>query len=159
MLKIGDSVPEFEAKTISGKEVSSKSMLGKKYIVYFYPKDFTPGCDACARSIRDNYQIFEKNTIPVFGVSGQPLKTRVRYKEKFNLPYTLLLDEDNSLSKKFGVYVKKKTFGREYMGIQRTTFLISEKGTIEEIFGGKEGTDKVKTATHAKQILQYYGLQ
>ena len=105
MLRKGDSVPDFKTTSVSGETVSSKSLLGKKYVVYFYPKDFTPGCDACARSIKDNYQVFEKNTIPVFGVSGEPLKTRKRYKEKFNLPYTLLLDEDHSVAKKFGVYI------------------------------------------------------
>ncbi len=158
MIKKGDKAPDFEAISASGEKISSKMLKGKRYVLYFYPRDFTPGCDACAKSIRDNYPIFEKNTIPVFGVSGEPLKTRKKFKEKYNLPFTLLLDEDHSLAKKFEVYTKKTMYGREYMGLVRTTFLISKDGIIEEIFGGKEGSERVKTMSHAKQILEYYDL-
>jgi len=159
MLKKGDAVPDFEAHSISGERFSSKKLKGKRYVIYFYPKDFSPGCDACARSLRDNYQTFQKSDIQIFGVSGEPLKTRQKYKEKYNLPYILLLDEDHSLAKNFGVYVQKTMLGKKYMGLERTTFLVNEEGKIEEIFGGPGGLEKVKTLTHGNQILEFYHLK
>ncbi|UCE14845.1 MAG: peroxiredoxin, partial [Candidatus Heimdallarchaeota archaeon] len=136
MLKIGDVAPSFETVTESGDKVSSESLKGQKYILYFYPKDNTPGCIKEACSIRDNYQVFQASGIPVFGASGGSPQSHQKFITKYNLPFPLLMDEKLQLAKKFGAYKRGNR-------VSRITFLVDEKGIIEAIFGGPEGIEKV----------------
>jgi len=159
LLKIGDKAPDFTTITESGEKIRLSSFKGKKVFLYFYPKDNTPGCQAEACSIRDSYDVFEKSDIPVFGVSGGTEKSHKSFKEKNKLPFPLLMDEEFEIAKLYAVYQKKSMYGKEYMGIERTTFLIDEKGKIEGIYGGPEGIEKVKTKDHANQVIKFWDLK
>jgi thioredoxin-dependent peroxiredoxin len=159
MLKIGDKAPNFTTTTESGDKIKLSSFKGKKVFLYFYPKDNTSGCQAEACSIRDSFDVFKKSDIPVLGVSGGTEKSHKSFKEKNNLPFPLLMDEEFEIAKLYDVYQTKKMYGKEYQGIVRTTFLIDEKGKIEGIFGGPEGIEKVKTKTHADQIIKFWDLK
>ncbi|TXT57324.1 MAG: thiol peroxidase, thioredoxin-dependent [Candidatus Thorarchaeota archaeon] len=159
MLKIGDKAPEFETTDEMGNPISLKDYYGKKVMVYFYPKDNTKGCTAEACSIRDRFELFRENEIPVLGISGGTSKSHLKFKEKYNLPFPLLMDEEFDIAKEYQVYKKKKMYGKEYMGIERTTFLINEEGKIEGIFGGPEGIEKVKTKEHADQVIKFWDLK
>jgi len=159
MLKKGDAAPNFETTTETGTHFALKDYRGKKLMLFFYPKDNTPGCKAEACSIRDSYSIFQSNDIPVFGISGGTEKSHHKFSEKNNLPFPLLMDSDHEIAKLYQVYKPKKLAGREYLGILRITFLIDEDGKIESIFGGPEGIDKVKTKVHADQVIQFWGLK
>ena len=151
MLKIGDSIPNFKTETESGEIIDSAKLLGEKFVLYFYPKDNTPGCTKEACSIRDNYQSFLNNKIRVFGVSGGKALSHQKFSSKYNLPFPLLMDEKLEIAKLF------KAFKRGNK-VARITYLIDEKGTIEAIFGGSEGIDKVKTSEHANQIIDFWKL-
>ncbi len=151
VLKIDDMVPEFNAMTHAGEEISTEILKGKRFVLYFYPKDNTPGCTKEACSIRDNYQIFLDNSIPVFGISGGTAQSHQKFIDKYDLPFPLLMDENFDLAKKFGTYKRGNR-------VARVTFLINEDGRIESIFGGDEGIDEVKTAEHAEQIILYWKL-
>ncbi|MFW9913461.1 MAG: peroxiredoxin [Candidatus Thorarchaeota archaeon] len=159
MIKIGDKAPDFKTKTESGDEFKLSAHKGKKVFLYFYPKDNTTGCKAEACSIRDSYNVFEGNDIPVFGVSGGTAKSHQSFKDKNDLPFPLLMDENFEISKLYDVYQTKKMYGKEYLGIVRTTFLIDEDGKVEGIFGGPEGIEKVKTKDHANQVIKFWGLK
>ena len=159
MLKIGDKAPDFTTTTESGEKVKLSDYKGKKIFLYFYPKDNTTGCKAEACSIRDSYEVFEKSDIPVFGVSGGTVKSHKSFSEKNNLPFPLLMDEEFEIAKLYDVYQTKKMYGKEYLGIVRTTFLIDEKGVIEGIYGGPEGIEKVKTKEHADQVIKFWDLK
>jgi peroxiredoxin Q/BCP len=159
VLKIGDKAPNFATTTESGDKFRLSSLKGKKVFLYFYPKDNTSGCQEEACSIRDNYRVFEKSDIPVFGVSGGDAKSHQSFKNKNNLPFALLMDEEFEIAKLYGVYNKKSMYGKEYMGIERTTFLIDEKGRVEGIFGGPEGVEKVRTKDHADQVIKFWNLK
>jgi len=159
MLKIGDKAPNFTTTTESGEKIKLSSFKGKKVFLYFYPKDNTSGCKAEACSIRDSYEVFEKSDIPVFGVSGGTTKSHKSFKNKNNLPFPLLMDEEFEIAKLYDVYQTKKMYGKEYLGIVRTTFLIDEKGIIEGIYGGPEGIEKVNTKEHADQIIKFWDLK
>lgn len=159
MLKIGDKAPDFITTTESGEKVKLSDYKGKKIFLYFYPKDNTTGCKAEACSIRDSYEVFEKSDIPVFGVSGGTVKSHKSFSEKNNLPFPLLMDEEFEIAKLYDVYQTKKMYGKEYLGIVRTTFLIDEKGVIEGIYGGPEGIEKVKTKEHADQVIKFWNLK
>jgi len=159
MLKIGDKAPNFTTTTENGDKIRLSSFKGKKVFLYFYPKDNTSGCQAEACSIRDNFDVFKKSDIPVLGVSGGNEKSHKSFKEKNNLPFPLLMDEEFEIAKLYDVYQTKSMYGKEYLGIVRTTFLIDEKGKIEGIFGGPEGIEKVKTKTHADQIIKFWDLK
>ncbi|MHA2385221.1 MAG: peroxiredoxin [Candidatus Thorarchaeota archaeon] len=159
MIKIGDKAPDFKTTTESGDEFSLSTYKGKKVFLYFYPKDNTPGCKAESCSIRDSYNVFEQNDIPVFGVSGGSAKSHQSFKDKNNLPFPLLMDEEFGIAKLYEVYQPKKMYGKEYLGIVRTTFLIDEDGKVEGIFGGPEGIEKVKTKEHADQVIKFWGLK
>ncbi|MGY5875438.1 MAG: thioredoxin-dependent thiol peroxidase [Candidatus Thorarchaeota archaeon] len=159
MLKISDRAPDFETTTESGERFKLSDKKGSKIMVYFYPKDNTPGCNAEACSIRDNYTVFTAAKIPVVGISGGSVKSHHKFSEKFDLPFPLLMDEEFAIAKLYGVYKKKKMYGKEYMGIERTTFLIDENGIIEGIFGGPEGVEKVKTKEHADQVISFWSLK
>ncbi|MHA2164981.1 MAG: peroxiredoxin [Candidatus Hodarchaeales archaeon] len=149
-LKIGDLAPEFETISQSDERVSSKGNKGKKYVLYFYPRDNTPGCIKEACSIRDNYQTFLDNDILVYGVSGGNAQSHQKFIDKFNLPFPLLMDEKYDLAKKFGAH---KLGNR----VARITYLINEEGIIEGIFG-TERQEKVKVAEHSSQIIQFWKL-
>ncbi len=150
MLKIGDTAPEFEVLTHSGSKVSSNELKEKKYVIYFYPKDNTPGCTKEACSFRDNYQAFIDRGIPVFGVSGGTSQSHQNFIDKYDLPFPLLMDEKLELARKYGAY-------KQGNRVARITYLVNEEGIIEGIFGLK-GFDKVKSAEHATQIIDFWKL-
>ncbi|UCG00296.1 MAG: peroxiredoxin [Candidatus Heimdallarchaeota archaeon] len=149
-LEIGDKAPEFETTTESEEPVSSELLEGKKYVLYFYPRDNTPGCTKEACSIRDNYQTFLDQDILVYGASGGNAQSHQKFINKYNLPFPLLMDEKLELAKKFGAYKRGNR-------VARITYLIDEEGNIEGIFG-VEGHEKVKTSQHAEQIIQFWKL-
>ena len=150
MLKIGDNAPEFSEKDQDGTVVTLEELKGNKIILYFYPRDNTPGCTAQACSLRDGKSELESMGFTIIGVSPNNAKSHQGFIKKQNLNFTLLTDEDNVMSSAYGVWGPKKFMGKEFLGIKRTTFIIDENGLIERIF------DKVKTKSHFEQILESY---
>lgn len=148
-MEIGDKVPEVLGLDQNGKEVRLSDFAGKKIILYFYPKDNTPGCTQEACNLRDNHAALTSSGYAVVGVSPDSVASHQRFIAKQELPFTLIADTDKVLSQAFGVWGEKKMCGRTYMGILRTTFIISTDGTIERIIGPKE----IKVKEHAAQIL------
>lgn len=148
-LNIGDKIPETLGINEEGKEVHISDYKGKKIILYFYPKDNTPGCTTQACNLRDNYAALQKAGYVVIGVSVDNEKSHQKFIEKNQLPFRLIADTDKKLVEQFGVWGEKKMAGRTYMGTFRTTFIINEEGVIERIISPKE----VKTKEHAQQIL------
>ncbi|MFD0762360.1 thioredoxin-dependent thiol peroxidase [Lutibacter aestuarii] len=146
-LKIGDKAPNFTSVDEKGNTVKLEDYEGKKLVLFFYPKASTPGCTAEACDLRDNYQSFLAKGYDVLGVSADSAKRQQNFITKNELPFPLLADEDKTVISAFGVWGPKKFMGREYDGIHRTTFVIDEKGIIEDVIS------KVKTKEHAKQIL------
>ena len=146
-LKEGDRAPGFSATDQYGRPVSLKDYSGKKVVLYFYPKDNTPGCAAEACSLRDHHGVFLENGYAVIGVSADDAASHVKFTEKHGLPFPLIPDTGREIIKAYGVWGPKKFMGREFEGIIRTTFVIGEDGRIEKIF------TKVKTAEHGEQIL------
>ena len=149
-MNIGDRLPEVLGKNETGEEVLLSAYAGKKFILYFYPKDSTPGCTAEACSLRDNYDALLSLGYEVLGVSVDSEKSHQRFIEKQQLPFHLIADTEKTLVEAMGVWGEKKMCGRAYMGTFRTTFLIDEEGKIARIFTPKE----IKTKTHAEQILE-----
>lgn len=146
-LKIGDPAPAFEALDQSGNTIRLSDYRGKKLVVFFYPKASTPGCTMEACNLRDNYDRFLSLGYDIIGVSADSAKRQMNFKMKQELPYPLLADEDKTVINAFGVWGPKKFMGREYDGIHRTTFVIDEDGTIEDVI------TKVKTKEHTAQLL------
>ena len=146
-LKEGDKAPDFSVADESGKTVRLKDLRGKKIVLYFYPKDDTPGCTKEACSFRDSFSKFKKRGIEVLGVSLDSEKSHQKFIDKYKLPFRLLADTDRKLSESFGTYGEKKFMGRAYMGNHRMTFLIDEKGKIKKILS------KVKPEDHAAEVL------
>jgi thioredoxin-dependent peroxiredoxin len=146
-LKKGDSAPAFEVKDQSGNLVRLSDYKGKKLVLYFYPKDNTPGCTAEACNLRDNYSELSAQGYEVVGVSTDSEKSHQNFIEKHNLPFTLLADTDKSLHTAYGTWVEKSMYGKKYMGTARTTFIIDENGKIADII------EKVDTKNHTDQIL------
>ncbi len=146
-LKVGDKAPGFELPDQDGKLHTLKEYAGKFVLLYFYPKDDTPGCTKEACTIRDNYGAFKKAGIVVLGASVDPVKKHKKFVEKYDLPFTLLADEEKTLVNDYGVWGKKKFMGREYMGIKRWSFLIDPKGKIAKVY------EDVKPADHAEEVL------
>lgn len=146
-LSEGDKAPDFTAPTNGGGTVSLKDFKGKYLVLYFYPKDDTPGCTKEACGFRDAYRDFEKAGAVVLGVSTDSVKKHDKFVEKFQLPFPLLADEDKSIVEAYGVWGKKKFMGREYMGTNRVTFLIDPKGKIKKIW------PTVKPEEHAAEVL------
>lgn len=147
MLKVGDMAPDFTLTADNGEKVSLKDYRGKEIVLYFYPKDMTSGCTAEACDFRDNIKKIEKKNAVVIGVSADDTKSHVKFKEKYNLPFTLVSDESKKILYDYGVWQEKSMYGRKYMGIVRTTFVIDEKGKIEKIY------EKVKVPGHVEEIL------
>ena len=147
MLKVGDPAPDFRAATDAGQEVRLKDLRGRKVVLYFYPKDDTPGCTQEACEFRDLHPRFDKQDAVVLGVSPDGVGSHGKFKAKFGLPFTLASDEDKKIVTAYGVWKEKSMYGRKYMGVERTTFLIDEKGRIERIW------EKVKVKGHAAELL------
>ena len=148
MLKPGDKAPEFSLISDEGKKVSLKELKGKKVILYFYPKDDTSGCTAAACSFRDNIKLIEKKNAVVIGVSKDNTVSHQKFKKKYSLPFTLLSDENLDMLKDYEVWKEKSMYGKKYMGIERTTFILDEKGKIQDIF------NKVKVQGHTEELLK-----
>ncbi|MFN4081299.1 MAG: thioredoxin-dependent thiol peroxidase [Saprospiraceae bacterium] len=146
-LKEGDQAPDFAAPREDGQIVRLSDFAGKKLVIYFYPKDDTPGCTAEACSLRDHYQRFLSEGYEILGVSPDSAKKHVKFREKYELPFSLLADEDHAVAEAFGVWGPKKFMGRVYDGIHRATFVIDEQGRISRII------DNVDTKNHATQLL------
>ncbi|MBS3739470.1 MAG: thioredoxin-dependent thiol peroxidase [Bacteroidetes bacterium] len=146
-LKAGDNAPNFSAKDQDGNVHELKDFKGNKLVVFFYPKASTPGCTAEACNLRDHWSTFQDKGYKILGVSADSPKRQQNFKNKYELPFPLLADEDKSVIEAFGVWGPKKFMGKEYDGIHRTTFVIDEEGKIEEVIS------KVKTKAHAEQIL------
>ncbi len=147
MLNIGDKAPDLLGRNSEGKEVRLSDFPGKKVILYFYPKDNTPGCTAEACSFRDNYETFLGMGYVVIGVSKDSEASHLKFKEKYDLPFILIADTDHKLAEEFGVWRMKKMAGREYMGVVRTTFVIGADGVISDV------VEKVKTKTASEQLF------
>ena len=147
-LKIGDRAPEINAIDQNEKSINLESYKGKKVVLYFYPKDMTPGCTAQSCNLSDNYQLLQEKSYEVIGVSCDSVKRHQKFIEKHNLPFNLISDEDKKVVSDYGVWQLKKFMGREYMGIVRTTFIIDEKGLISDIIS------KVNTKEHTAQIIE-----
>ena len=147
VLKIGDFAPNFKCKDQKGNLISLSDFKGKKVVVFFYPKANTPGCTAEACNLSDNYLKFKSLGYEIIGVSADSEKLQKKFSDKFNFPYSLLCDENKDVINAFGVWGLKKFMGKEYMGINRTTFIIDEKGKIINII------EKVKTKDHTNQII------
>lgn len=148
MLKIGDRMPEFEVVDQDGVKVSSKDLVGKKTVVYFYPKDNTSGCTAEACSIRDSYDALLARGYNVVGVSKDSVASHKRFKEKYDLPFTLLSDTSTGMLQTFGAWGEKKMYGKTVMGTIRRTFIFDENGILTRII------EDVDTKNHAAQILE-----
>jgi peroxiredoxin Q/BCP len=151
MLKEGNKAPDFTAKDRDGNKVKLSDYKGKRVVLYFYPKDDTPGCTKEACSFRDADDVFNSKGIKVFGVSTDDEKSHQKFISKFQLPFDLLADTDKKIVEKYGVWGEKSMYGRTYMGTLRKTFLIGEDGKIVKIF------DKVKVAEHADEVLAAFG--
>lgn len=147
-LKIGSKAPAFNLPDQDGKMHALKDYAGQWVLLYFYPKDDTPGCTIEACTLRDNFPKFKKLKVTVLGASVDPVKKHAKFAEKFKLPFTLLSDEEKTLVNAYGVWAKKKFMGREYMGILRWSFLINPEGKIAKIYEG------VKPAEHADEVLK-----
>lgn len=147
-LSVGMPAPSFEAKDQNGNTIKLSDFKGKKVVLYFYPKDATPGCTAQACNLRDNYEALQKAGFIVLGVSSDSEKSHLKFIEKQNLPFPLIADENLKVHEAYGTWVEKSMYGRKYMGTARTTFVIDEKGVLGEII------EKVDTKNHTNQILK-----
>jgi peroxiredoxin Q/BCP len=147
-VEIGRKAPDFTAQDQDGNTINLSDYNGKKVVLYFYPKDNTPGCTAQACNLRDNYEALQEAGYVVLGISSDSQKSHKKFAEKQNLPFPLLVDEDLAIHEKYGTWVEKQMFGRKYMGTARTTFVIDEKGLVEDII------TKVNTKEHSTQILK-----
>jgi peroxiredoxin Q/BCP len=151
-LKIGDTIPAFVSEDQNGNQIDSKNLVGKKLVVYFYPKDNTPGCTAQACNIRDNYEQLLAYNIQIIGISADSLKSHQSFTTKYELPFPLLLDEDKKVIEAFGVWGTKKFMGKVYDGIHRTTFLFNEEGKVVSVI------EKPNTKNHTEEILKEFGI-
>jgi len=146
-LTVGAKAPAFSAPDQSGKTVSLADFKGKTVVLYFYPKDDTPGCTVEACSFRDEHAAFKKKGAVILGVSPDPAKSHVKFIEKFSLPFPLLSDADHKIALAYNVWVEKSMYGRKYMGMERSTFVIGPNGKLKDIYR------KVKPAEHTTEVL------
>jgi len=148
-LTLGEQAPDFTLPASNGEQVSLKDYKGKYIVLFFYPKDNTPGCTTEACDFRDNHGEFKNLDAIIFGISPDPLKSHDKFIEKYQLPFLLLSDEDHKIAEEYGVWIMKKNFGKEYMGIERSTFIIDKEGNLVKIFR------KVKVKGHVEAALDY----
>ena len=146
-LKIGNKAPDFESINQNGDKVKLSDFIGKKVVLYFYPRDNTPGCTAQACNLKDNYNTLQQNGYTILGISKDSPKSHQKFINKYDLPFDLIADEDQNIHMKYGTWIEKSMYGKNYMGTARWTFLIDEQGNIENII------QKVKTKEHTSQIL------
>ena len=149
-MEIGDKIPEILGRDANGKEIKSSDYLGKKFALYFYPKDNTPGCTSQACSLKDGYSDLQRAGLEVIGVSVDDEKSHQKFITKYELPFPLIADTDKKLVEAFGVWGEKKMYGRTYFGTYRTTFIIDEEGKVEHIITPKS----IKVKEHAAQLLK-----
>lgn len=149
MLKIGDAIPKFSLKSNTGETISNDSLKGKRYVLYFYPKDDTPGCTKEACSFRDNLPDFSALNVAVFGVSADDENKHAKFVGKYDLNFPLLADPDHAFIDACGLWVEKSMYGKKYMGIHRGTYVVDAKGKVEQLW------EKVKPETHAADVLKY----
>ena len=149
-LKDGDIAPDFSVENADGKITSLEKFKGKKLVLYFYPKDNTPGCTAEACNLRDNFQLLKNKGFQILGVSPDDETSHQKFSSKYDLPFELIPDTNKKILKDYGVWGQKKMFGKIKEGVLRTTFIIDKKGNIEKVF------DKVQTKNHTQQILNEY---
>ncbi|TKC16026.1 thioredoxin-dependent thiol peroxidase [Robertmurraya kyonggiensis] len=145
----GQLAPDFELPASDGKQVKLSDFRGKHVVLYFYPKDMTPGCTTEACDFRDQNKSFEELDAVVLGVSPDPVARHEKFIEKYGLPFTLLADEDHEVAEQYGVWKLKKNFGKEYMGIERSTFIIDKEGKVARVW------DKVKVSGHVEEALEF----
>ena len=147
-LQVGDKAPQFSGRDESGNTVSLKDLKGQKVVLYFYPEDDTPACTAQACNLRDNYAQLQQQGYTIIGISPNDAASHQKFKEKYQLPFTLIADAKHKIINQYGVWGEKNLYGRKYMGLHRTTFLIDEKGVIQKIL------KKPRTKVHAEEILK-----
>ena len=147
-LTIGQKAPAFTGKDQNGKAISLKDYLGKKVVIYFYPQDDTPTCTVQACNLRDNYALLKKEGFTIIGISPDAEAKHKKFETKYNLPFTLIADDKLKIIEKYNVWGEKKLYGRAYMGLHRTTFLLDEKGIIKHLFL------KPKSKQHAEEIIE-----
>lgn len=147
-LSIGDKAPDFTSKDHNGNAIKLSDFKGKKVVLYFYPKDNTPGCTAESCNLRDNYARFQQNGYEILGISSDDEKSHQKFIQKFELPFPLIADTDKSVHEAYGTWVEKSMYGRKYMGTARTTFVIDENGALIDII------EKVNTKDHTSQLLK-----
>ncbi len=147
MLKIGDKAPNFSLLNQNGKKVFLKDYIGKKIVLYFYPKDMTSGCTKEGCDFRDHIKIFEKHNTVVLGISCDSVESHKKFSDKYDFPFSILSDGAKKIVQDYGVWKQKNMYGRKYYGIERTTFIIDEKGKVEKIFS------KVNVKNHIKELL------
>ncbi|MDZ4741971.1 MAG: thioredoxin-dependent thiol peroxidase [Verrucomicrobiota bacterium] len=147
LLKAGQKAPEFKSVDETGAQIALKDFKGKKVVLYFYPKDDTPGCTTEACAFRDGFKEIAKKGAVILGVSPDPVKAHLKFKEKFNLNFSLVSDESKTICEAYGVWKEKSMYGRKYMGVERTTFIIDEVGKITKIF------PKVSVSVHYGEVL------
>ena len=147
MVEEGKPAPDFELQTDDGETVKLSDLRGKQVVLYFYPKDDTPGCTTQACGIRDTYGEFERAGAVVLGISPDDAESHEKFKQKYSLPFTLLADDDHKVAEEYGVWAEKKYMGRTYMGVDRSTFVIDENGDVKKVL------PKVKPDTHADDVL------
>ena len=148
ILEEGQKAPAFKGKDQNGATVSSAEFKGKKLVLYFYPQDNTPTCTVQACNIRDNFTILKKKGINIIGISPDDVNKHKKFEEKYDLPFTIIADTEHSIIDKFGVWGEKQLYGKKYLGLHRTTFLINEKGVIKKVIV------KPKSKQHAEEILE-----
>ncbi len=146
-LKVGDKAPGFSLRDQNGNSVSLDGYLGKKVIVFFYPKDDTPGCTVEVCNFRDDFELYEEKNAVLIGISKDGEESHKKFISKFNLPFTLLCDEDHAVAEAYGAWGEKSMYGRKYMGIVRTTVVVDAEGNVEQIY------EKVKPKDHSKELL------
>ncbi|MCH7886557.1 MAG: thioredoxin-dependent thiol peroxidase [Candidatus Marinimicrobia bacterium] len=147
-LKVGDNAPNFSLRDQNGNSVSLDSFLGKKVIVFFYPKDDTPGCTVEACNFRDDFEMYEEKNAVLLGISKDGEESHKKFISKFDLPFRLLCDEDHAVAEAYGAWGEKSMYGRKYMGIIRSTVVVDADGKVEKVF------EKVKPKDHSKELLE-----
>lgn len=149
-LTVGDNAPEFNLKDQNGNDISLSGLKGKRVILYFYPKDDTPGCTVEACNFRDDFSLYTDSDTVILGVSPDGEQSHQKFIKKFDLPFSLLCDEDHSVAEKYGAWGEKSMYGRKYMGIIRTTVQIDKDGKVEKVY------EKVKAKDHSKEVLESF---